>query len=77
MVSTLRQLKRLIIFIAGFTILLIGVALLVLPGPGIVTIVLGLAILGTEFVWARRIYMRLKDGSNNIRDLVFTKSKKG
>jgi uncharacterized protein (TIGR02611 family) len=45
--------KRIVIAIIGFTVILVGVALLVLPGPGLVTIALGLAILATEFLWAR------------------------
>lgn len=68
MVSTLRQLRRLVILIVGSTVVLIGIALLVLPGPGIVTIVLGLAILGTEFVWAKKLYNRFKDGASDIKN---------
>lgn len=44
----------------GGTVLLAGVAMLVLPGPGIVAILAGLAILATEFVWARRVLDRSK-----------------
>ena len=47
-------LRKLIIAIIGGTILLIGIALLVLPGPAFVVIPVGLAILATEFAWARR-----------------------
>ena len=39
----------------GGTVLAIGVALLVLPGPAFIIIPAGLAILATEFVWARRL----------------------
>ncbi len=46
--------KRIAVFIAGSVVLLAGVAMLVLPGPGIVVIIGGLAILATEFVWAER-----------------------
>ena len=58
--GTYRQARRLVITIIGGTVVLIGVALLVLPGPGTVVIVLGLAILATEWVWARRLLKRLK-----------------
>jgi len=44
--------------------------MLVLPGPGVVTIVVGLAILGTEFIWARKLYKRFKDSANNIRNSI-------
>ena len=50
----LRQVKRVIISIIGGTVLLLGVALIVLPGPAILVIPAGLAILGVEFKWARR-----------------------
>jgi len=43
----------------GFTVLAIGVAMLALPGPGWLTIAVGLAILAGEYVWARRLLDRL------------------
>ena len=52
--SGLRQVKRVFIFIIGMTVLLFGVALIVLPGPAFLVIPAGLAILGIEFEWARR-----------------------
>ena len=49
----LRQAYRFVVLIVGMTVLLIGIALLVLPGPAFVVIPVGLAILATEFAWAR------------------------
>jgi tellurite resistance protein TerC len=49
----LRQAYRIVVLIVGMTVLLIGIALLVLPGPAFVVIPVGLAILATEFAWAR------------------------
>ena len=46
--------RRMIVGVIGGTVLLIGIALMVLPGPAFLVIPLGLAILATEFVWARR-----------------------
>ncbi len=46
--------KRIAVFIAGSAVLLAGVAMLVLPGPGVIVILAGLAILATEFLWAER-----------------------
>jgi hypothetical protein len=40
--------------------LLIGVAMMVTPGPSILVIVLGLAILATEFIWARRLLNQIR-----------------
>ncbi len=48
-------LRRAVVAVIGFTVLLIGVAMVVLPGPAVVVIPLGLAILATEFVWAKRL----------------------
>lgn len=46
----------------GGTLILAGVAMLVLPGPGLVSIALGLMVLGTEFVWARVLLQRMEAG---------------
>lgn len=51
--------KKLITLVIGGTVLAIGVALLVLPGPALVVIPVGLAVLATEFVWARRWLRRV------------------
>jgi len=61
----------LIVLIAGSTVVLIGVALLVLPGPGILTILIGLGILGTEFLWAKKLYNRIKDRTDTIKRSIF------
>jgi tellurite resistance protein TerC len=53
--------KRIAVAVIGFTVILVGVALLMLPGPGLVTIALGLAILATEFVWARSWLNRARE----------------
>lgn len=58
-IGTLRQARRVIRIVIGFTVLLVGVAMIVLPGPAIVVIPAGLAILATEFVWARKLLARL------------------
>jgi hypothetical protein len=44
--------------------------MLITPGPGLITIALGLALLGAEFVWARRLLNRLKAESAKARDVV-------
>ena len=49
------RVRKLIVAVIGTTILLFGLALVVLPGPALVVIPLGLAILATEFAWARRL----------------------
>jgi hypothetical protein len=49
-----RNAKRMLIFILGVSVLLAGVAMLALPGPGVVVIIVALVILATEFTWAER-----------------------
>jgi tellurite resistance protein TerC len=58
--KTLQQAKRLIVIVVGSTILLIGIAMLVLPGPAVLVIPIGLGVLATELVWARRLLTKLK-----------------
>jgi uncharacterized protein (TIGR02611 family) len=53
-VENIKIIKRVIVSVVGLTVLLIGVALLILPGPAFVVIPVGLAILATEYAWARR-----------------------
>lgn len=47
-----RNSKRAAISVAGLALVAVGVVMLVLPGPGLVVIILGLAVLATEYVWA-------------------------
>jgi uncharacterized protein (TIGR02611 family) len=50
----MKGLKRIVIMVVGGTVLAIGIALIVLPGPAFIVIPLGLAIMAVEFAWARR-----------------------
>ncbi|MGQ0761025.1 MAG: PGPGW domain-containing protein [Acidobacteriota bacterium] len=59
-IPNLKFLKRVVIAIVGFTVLLVGVAMIILPGPAFIIIPLGLAILATEFVWAERLLTKAK-----------------
>ena len=58
---TVGLIRKIFVAIAGFTVLLIGIAMIVLPGPAIVVIPLGLAILATEFVWARSLLKKTRE----------------
>lgn len=58
---TYRTGRRIVIGIVGGTVLLLGIVMLVTPGPAIVVIPVGLAILGVEFVWARRWLKKLRE----------------
>lgn len=65
----IKQAKRLVVAVIGFTVLTIGAAMVVLPGPAIIVIPLGLGILATEFIWARRLLKKVK--------MKFQKTKEG
>lgn len=52
--------KRIAVTIAGFTVLLAGLVMMVTPGPGILGIIAGLAILATEYAWAEHMLDKAK-----------------
>lgn len=71
MIKTLQQAKRYLRIVFGFTLLAIGVVMIVTPGPGTITILIALGVLAAEFVWARRLLDRLKQQSERLRNTVF------
>jgi uncharacterized protein (TIGR02611 family) len=73
MTYDIKQVRRLVIFVIGITVLLLGIVMLVAPGPGLLTIALGLGILATEFLWARRLLKRFRQVGTNVVDRLFRK----
>ena len=59
--KTIKQAKKLVISVIGFTVLLIGLAMVVLPGPAFIVIPIGLGILAAEFVWARKFLEKVRN----------------
>ncbi len=59
--------KRYAKIAGGFALLGAGVLMLALPGPGWLTIALGLAMLATEFAWARNLLERLRRTGRMLR----------
>ena len=57
---TARHAKRLVTLVVGGSVLLIGIAMLVLPGPALLVIPFGIVILAGEFAWARRWLRRVE-----------------
>jgi len=57
----LRNGRRAVVAVVGLTVLSIGVAMIVLPGPATLVIPLGLGILALEFAWAERMLRRAKE----------------
>jgi uncharacterized protein (TIGR02611 family) len=56
-----KQFKKLVIFLIGISVLLIGCVLFFTPGPAIVVIPIGLGILATEFIWAKKLLKKFKE----------------
>jgi len=65
-VKTYRQGRRFVRLVVGFTVLIVGIILLLTPGPAFVVIPVGLAILATELVWARRLLNQLKNQAKKL-----------
>lgn len=59
--------KKFFIALIGGTIMLIGFVMVVLPGPGLPIVAAGLAILATEFIWARRALRNAKGTAAKVR----------
>jgi Putative transmembrane protein (PGPGW) len=65
-VENTKIVRRVIVSVVGATILLIGIALLVLPGPAFIVIPVGLAVLATEYAWARRWLKKVRTMATNV-----------
>ena len=61
-----RTARQVVVAVIGGTVILCGVALILLPGPAIIVIPAGLAILATEFAWARRMLKRVKEQARSL-----------
>jgi uncharacterized protein (TIGR02611 family) len=61
--SPLSLARKLAVAVIGMSVLAFGVALIVLPGPAFIVIPIGLVILATEFLWARRLLRLLRQGA--------------
>jgi Putative transmembrane protein (PGPGW) len=60
--------KRIGVTIAGGVLVLAGLVMLVLPGPGVLVVIAGLAILATEYVWAQRALNFAKRKAGDTKD---------
>ena len=58
--GSLKKAKRLLIAFMGFSVLAVGIAMIVLPGPALVVIPAALGILATEFAWAKSLLNRIR-----------------
>lgn len=62
---TYKVARRIVVAVVGATVLIIGVVMIVTPGPAIVLIPVGLAILSIEFAWARSWLKRVREAISN------------
>ena len=58
--------RRIVVAVIGGTVFLIGIAMIVLPGPAIIVIPIGLGILGIEFAWARYWLRKLRATAHEV-----------
>jgi uncharacterized protein (TIGR02611 family) len=70
MADLARGARRIGVLVVGLALLAVGAVLLVLPGPGLLVIVGGLALLATEFAWARRLLVRVRERAKQFSDQV-------
>ncbi len=61
-----KQIRKLAIFLIGISIVLIGCILFFTPGPAIIVIPVGLAILATEFIWAKKLLKKFKETTESL-----------
>ncbi len=56
----LHWIRHIVVSVFGSLLLFLGIAMLILPGPGILTIIVALSLLGIEFAWARKLLRNIK-----------------
>ena len=63
-----KQIRRLATFLIGTSVVLIGCILFFTPGPAIIVIPVGLAILATEFIWAKKLLKKFKETTSLLSE---------
>ena len=66
--DTYKKARRVVVAIIGGSVVVVGILMIALPGPAILVIPAGLAILGIEFAWARRWLRKLKAKTQETMD---------
>ena len=74
---TARSGKRIAVTVVGFVLLLAGIVMIVTPGPGILLIIAGLAVLATEYVWAERLLNLAKHKAAQAKDTITRRGRTG
>ena len=74
---TYRLARKIVVLVIGLTVVAVGIVMIVTPGPAIVVIPAGLAILGLEFAWARRLLAKMKEKTQSALAPLRSVSRKG
>jgi len=64
------RIYRLAWVVAGVIVVLAGIAMVIFPGPAVVVIPLGLAMLSFEFAWAQHLLDKGVDGGLQVKDKI-------
>ncbi len=72
----LRSSRRVAVAVVGAALVAAGLAMLVLPGPGLLVVLAGLAVLATEFAWAQRTLERTRDRARRGAEAVRRRSRR-
>ncbi len=62
--------KRIAVAVVGAVLVLAGLVMMVTPGPGLLVIIAGLFVLGTEFVWAERALDKARERASEAKKAV-------
>ena len=68
LLKSLQQTKRFLKILFGFTLLVLGIVMIITPGPGWLVIALALGVLAAEFVWARQLLDHMKEQGDRLKD---------
>ena len=68
-----RALRLTAVTVAGFALVVLGIILMPLPGPGSLVVLAGLGVLGTEYAWARRAVDAVKKGAHLVHHRVMAR----
>ncbi len=69
--------KRIAVTVVGFALMAAGLVFLVLPGPGLLLMIAGLAVLATEYVWAQRALNLAKQKARQAKDRILGRTREG
>ncbi len=71
-----KPLRKIVVLVIGSTLIILGLALIILPGPFTMPlVVLGLVVLALEFAWAESLLIRAKNHAKKLDPRKFKKSK--